>query len=231
MSTASPLDVRTDLPLAIEPDEAVVGAASGRAVAIGPDLAGTSMTPEEFDAVTDWDEMYEYELIRGVLVVSPPTSVEERGPNELLGNLLFIYREQHPLGAAMDGTLPEHSVATPSGDRRRADRVIWAGLGRMPDPARDLPAIVVEFVSEGRRDRRRDYLEKRREYRAAGVREYWIIDRFRRAMTAIRRDEGTGPEERLAIRDGQTYATPLLPGFELPIARLFESADRWAGRG
>ena len=26
-----------------------------------------SMTPEEFDAIEDWDENYRYELIRGVL--------------------------------------------------------------------------------------------------------------------------------------------------------------------
>lgn len=33
---------------------------------------GMLMTPEEFDAATDFDELYSYELIHGVLIVSPP---------------------------------------------------------------------------------------------------------------------------------------------------------------
>ena len=40
---------------------------------------GMLMAPEEFDAVTDCDELYQYELIRGVLVVNPtPCGVRTR---------------------------------------------------------------------------------------------------------------------------------------------------------
>jgi len=120
-----------------------------------------------------------------------------------------------------DDTLSEQYVRT-SANRRRADRVIWAGLGRAPNPTKDMPTIVVEFVSEGKRNRRRDYIEKREEYLASGILEYWIIDRFGRTMTACRSD---GPDV-IVAHDG-TYRTPLLPGFELPLARLLEVADRW----
>src|SRR6516225_8283387 len=47
--------------------------------------AGISMTPEEFDAITDYDECFNYELINGVLVVTPMSSRSERSPNDLLG--------------------------------------------------------------------------------------------------------------------------------------------------
>jgi len=60
--------------------------------------------------------------------------------------------------------------------------VICAGLGRLPDVDRDLPAIAIEHVSEGRRSWNRDYEAKRREC-AAGIAERWVIDRFRRRMT------------------------------------------------
>ncbi|MDX1944706.1 MAG: hypothetical protein SFU86_04800 [Pirellulaceae bacterium] len=40
---------------------------------------------------------------------------------------------------------------------RRRDRALWIGLGRLPDPKVDLPTIVVEFVSPGRRNFLRDY--------------------------------------------------------------------------
>jgi Uma2 family endonuclease len=189
-----------------------------------PGLAGTLMTPEEFDAAEIGDELYNYELIHGVLVVSPPPLEAERDPNEELGFLLRLYREQHPQGAALDKTLPEQTVRTPA-NRRRADRLIWAGLGRVPNPRVDVPTIIAEFVSKERRDRQRDYVEKRREYMELRVAEYWIIDRFRRSMTVIV-NSPADPQEQI-IREHEVYRTPLLPGFELPLARLFALADQW----
>ncbi len=190
---------------------------------LGPELNGTLMTPREFDAVEECDERYVYELVNGVLVVSPPPLEDERDPNEELGFLLRLYREQHPRGAALDATLPEQTVRTRR-SRRRADRVIWAGLGRQPDPRNDVPTIVVEFVSAGKRNRQRDYNTKRREYLKLGVAEYWLIDRFQRIMTVYR----SGVPER-GVGEDESYRTRLLPGFELPLARLLAAADRWQG--
>ena len=190
-----------------------------------PRLDGTSngmiMSPEEFDAVTDYDDQYSYELIRGVVIVNPIPGEAEGDPNEELGHLLRSYGESHPQGSFLDITLSERYIRTQD-SRRRADRVIWAGLGRRPDPTRDVPTIVVEFVSKRSRDRRRDYVEKRREYLAIGVSEYWIIDRFPRTMTVYRK-----PEDELVIPEEDVYRTDRLPGFELPLARLLAVADRW----
>jgi Uma2 family endonuclease len=191
---------------------------------IGPSCAGLRMTPEEFDAITDYDDRYRYELVHGVLVVSPIPGEAERDPNEELGFLLRYYKKYHPLGSALDKTLAEHEIL-PSADRRRADRVIWAGLGRVPDPVSDIPTIVIEFVSKGKRNWLRDYEEKRREYLALGVSQYWIIDRFRRAMT-VYRNTSREPAEQV-VAENEVYGTDLLPGFELPLARLLaEVADR-----
>ena len=47
---------------------------------LGPEHNGMLMTPEEFDAVEDYDDTYSYELIHGVLVVNPiPRSFEGTG--------------------------------------------------------------------------------------------------------------------------------------------------------
>ncbi len=192
--------------------------------AIGPESAGVLLSPEEFDAVADFAEGYRYELVRGVLVVTPIPSEMEAGPNETLGGLLFLYRELHPLGQALDLTLPERYIAI-GGGRRRADRVIWAGLGRRPDPKTDVPTIAVEFVSEGKRHWTRDYVDKRAEYLALGMAEYWIFDRFARIMTAYRATPDGVVE--IAVAEGEVYRTPLLPGFELPLSRLLEAADAW----
>ncbi len=63
--------------------------AQTRKPVLGPDSAGVRMTPEEFDAIEDWDENYRYELIHGVLVVSPPPLDAEVGQNEMLGHWLL----------------------------------------------------------------------------------------------------------------------------------------------
>lgn len=191
-------------------------------IKLGPELAGALLTCEEFDAIEEWDEDYRYELVHGVLVVTPIPLVEETGPNEKLGYWLLHYHEQHPQGAALDYTYPEQYVRTRT-SRRRADRLIWVGLGRMPNRHADLPAIAVEFVSAGKRNWRRDYDEKRREYMEISIREYWIVDRFRRTLTVYRNDP-TGSVE-IVIPEKEIYTTLLLPGFELPLAQLLALAD------
>src|SRR4051812_23463680 len=150
---------------------------TARRTRIGPRAAGRLMTSGEFDATPDsaWDGRYRYELINGVLVVTPPVGDAEADPNDDLGHLLRVYQEHPPPGAALDATMPERTVPT-TANRRRCDRAVWAGLGRLPDTATDVPAVVVEFVSAARRDAVRDYETKRDEYLAAGVREYWVVD-------------------------------------------------------
>lgn len=192
---------------------------------LGPEHNGMAMTPQEFDAITDCDEQYTYELIHGVVVVNPPPSPQERGPNELLGHWLLEYQDDHPQGRSLDDTLVEEYVRT-ADSRRRADRLIWTGLGRQPKVRRDVPTIVVEFVSPGRRAWRRDYVEKRDEYLALGVVDYWVINRFQRRMT-IFRPGVAGPTEEI-IHEGDIYRPSLLPGFELALANLLAAADRWA---
>jgi Uma2 family endonuclease len=185
---------------------------------------GMLMTPEEFDAVTDYDDRYVYELIHGVLIVSPTPGESERDPNGELDFLLRLYQATHPEGKKLDKTLAEQYIPL-ADSRRRADRVVWIGLGRVPDPSLDVPAIVAEFVSKRKRDRVRDYQEKRREYQALGVREYWVIDHFDRTMTIFKNIPGE-PAETI-VKAEETYRTSLLPGFELPLARLLKVADDW----
>ncbi len=189
---------------------------------LGPDANGMLITPAEFDGA-ECEAGWRYELIRGVLIVTPAPLEEERDPNEELGYLLRLYREQHPAGKALDKTLHEHDIAVRD-DRRRADRVIWAGLGRLPRRG-ETPTIAVEFVSSGRRSREQDYHEKRDEYLKVGVQEYWIIDRFQRTMTVHCKRQDTF--ESKVIHEPDVYTTALLPGFALPLARLFALADAW----
>ncbi|MEM1062291.1 MAG: Uma2 family endonuclease, partial [Planctomycetota bacterium] len=122
-------------------------------------------------------------------------------------------------------TVAEQDIKTSSGVRR-GDRVVWCGLGRTPKLA-DVPTIAVEIVSKDKRDRHRDFVEKRREYLQAGVREYWIFDPFRRTLTVCTTAEGDAG--RKVVKATGTYRTALLPGFELSIAELLAEADAVGG--
>lgn len=191
----------------------------------GPESNGILMTPAEFDRADfeDFEEGWCYELINGVLIVKPIPLESEGDPNEELGYWLRSYRDNHRHGSALDCTLSERIVRTGK-NRRRADRVIWAGLGRRPRRF-ETPTIIVEFVSKRKRDRERDYETKRDEYLKIGVKEYWIIDRFQRILTVFSRKAGKVSQR--TVREQQTYKTAILPGFELPLAKLLARADRW----
>jgi Uma2 family endonuclease len=188
---------------------------------LGPESNGILMTPREFDRA-EFVAGWRYELINGVLVVSSTPLRNERDPNEELGRMLRNYQENHPQGSVLNATLSEETVVTGK-NRRRADRVIWAGLGRLPRKS-DPPTIIAEFVSSGRRQQERDYKTKRKEYLAL-VKEYWIFDRFERIMTVFVRQGGK--IKKRVVRANEEYRTDLLPGFVLPLARIIALANRW----
>ena len=189
----------------------------------GLESNGTLMTPTEFDR-GEFDDCWRYELINGVLIVSPIASIREADPNEELGHMLRTYQETHHDGDALDFTVAERHVKT-GANRRRADRLIWAGLGRLPRK-NETPTVIVEFVSGGKRDRERDYETKRDEYQQINVQEYWVIDRFTKSMTVHILEEGKYRKK--VVHGKQIYRTKLLPGFELRLVRLLELADRWS---
>jgi Uma2 family endonuclease len=189
---------------------------------LGPHSNGLQLSPWEFDEA-EFEPGWRYELINGVLIVSPPPKLEERDPNEELGRHLRNYQESDPNGSSLDFTVSEQTVHI-GPHRRRVDRAIWAGLGRLPLTT-ETPTIAVEFVSQGRRSATRDYQVKRDEYRAAGVQEYWIVDRFAHTVTVhcFARRNVTAR----IYTHRQTLTTTLLPGFKLRLSKLFEFADRW----
>jgi hypothetical protein len=52
-----------------------------------------------------------------------------------------------------------------------------------------------------------------------------VIDRIERVMTIYFDDSGKPGERKIA--ENELYKTNLLPGFELPLARLLAAADKW----
>ncbi len=192
---------------------------------LGPACAGIQMTEDEFIAHDDWEIGPRYELIQGVLIVSPAVSGAERFPNDELGYWLRTYRDANP--GIIDDTAYECDVRTSHGIRR-VDRAVFMNLGRAPKSIGDVPAIIVEFVSYGKRNIQRDYFDKRDEFLALGVKEYWVVDRFDRTLVVF--SGATNDPQVRRFPASENYTTPLLPGFVLPLQELFDIADRHADR-
>ena len=82
------------------------------------------------------------------------------------------------------------------------------------------PDLVVEVLSKGTRSR--DLLDKRDLYEREGVPEYWVAhqDRVRVEISRLGPDGAYG--DPIALGPGDTLTSPLLPGFTLPVDRLYE---------
>jgi Uma2 family endonuclease len=138
-----------------------------------------------------------------------------------LYRLLHEYVTDRGLGWVLVAPLP---VRLRPGVYREPD-VIFLSAERPERRAGEYPDgadLVMEVISPGREDRRRDKVVKRAEYAAAGIAEYWIVDPGR-AITVLRLAGNDYVEHgRFGLEAQATSA--LLPGFIVAVAELFAVA-------
>ena len=129
------------------------------------------------------DDGNRYELVRGVLFVTPAPSDPHETIAARLHSLLAPYVTQHNLGYIYRPC----AVIVFDGSQVEPDLMV-----RQPHPNEDnptwetapIPSLIVEIAS--RTTWHRDRNEKRALYRDAGVPEYWIIDGGERTITIVK---------------------------------------------
>ncbi len=179
---------------------------------------GRTMTLEEFlDA--EEEPGYRYELARGVLEV---TYVPGR-PHGLIVYYLFrmltLYGERNPRRIDRFGGAAEFRLWLPAMVSGRNPDVAVALRNTPKDESGDRPPMLaMEIVSEGEAAHHRDYVTKREEYLAFGLREYWIVDRFLQRITVLIRRGDTWTER--VFPNGQSAEGLVLPGFAVPVSDL-----------
>lgn len=195
-------------------------------ILIGPKDHGPRMSLAEFrDAQVQMG--YRYELSRGVIEVAPIARLSHGMLIQAIDEQIYAWKSTNPNIIRYYGGGDQAKMELPRFDsERHPDRSLYT----TPPPDdeqpwdRWTPTIVIDVVSPGIRNRERDYDEKREEYLAAGVLEYWIVDPDKRAMLALTRTGDTWRENRLGA--GGVWTTTLLPGFVLSLTAVIGVLDR-----
>jgi Uma2 family endonuclease len=181
-------------------------------------------TQAEFRAWLDRrpaSDINHYELIRGQIVMSPPSG----WPHGSVGATLVYRLSAHVRGSRL-GRVFDASTGydLPSGDTLEPDVsfISNARFAAGPAPVRGqflriVPDLAIEILSPSSASR--DRVEKSEIYAANGVDEYWIVDTKRRELTLLAREGGRfGPPQIVASGE---IPSRVLPDLAVAVEEVF----------
>lgn len=191
-------------------------------------VVNTKLTSADLELMPD--DGKRYELIEGELYVSRQPGWDHQYTCGRLFKFLDEWCTATGLGVV--NLAPGLIFAE---DDDVAPDVVWISRERLATALDEkghlhtAPELVIEVLSPGTFNERRDRQAKLKLYSRRGVQEYWIVDWMRRQVEVHRRDQGA------LMLIATLYAqdvleTPLLPGFSCEIARLFFSRPMQGGR-
>jgi Uma2 family endonuclease len=177
-------------------------------------------TSADLDLLPDVEGV-RYEIIDGELYVSSQPDWHHQYTCHEIGAELRNWDRHAGLGVA----IPAPGLVFADDDDVAPD-LVWISrerLAAVQDGAghlRAAPELVVEVLSPGSTNERRDREIKLALYSRRGVHEYWIVDWRRQAIEVYRREQAA---LRLVATLGNedTLTSPLLPGFTTPVAGLW----------
>lgn len=165
-----------------------------------------------------------YEIIDGELHVSKQPDWHHQYACDRVSLALHLWNDD--TGAGLPVSAPGVIFAE---DDDVAPDIAWIGRERLANAfdqaghLRVAPDLVVEVLSPGPKNERRDRELKLKLYSRQGVREYWIVDWRNRMVQVFRREQAA--LRLVATLEGEDILTsPLLPGFACPASSLWGPA-------
>ena len=162
-----------------------------------------------------------YELIDGELYVSSAPSYIHQTILMNIGGAFLDYLRAHPIGRIIpgvgvifddyNGVIPDLIFVT----NERLRKTLAGGRFHAA------PEIVIEILSPGSSNQRRDRQVKRNLYAARGAGEYWIVDPENRSVEVHRRNEAGELVLDKSLLQGDELTSGLLPEFSLAVDALF----------
>jgi Uma2 family endonuclease len=177
-------------------------------------------TSADLDAMPD--DGKRYEIIDGELYVSKQPHWHHQHTCVAVATELEIWNRE--TGAGQVNAAPGLIFAD---DDDVAPDVVWISNERRAVALTEdgklhaAPELVIEVISPGYANERRDREAKLKLYSRRGVWEYWIIDWLRRQIEVYRR-ENAALILVATLHEADTLETPLLPGFKCCLVTLFE---------
>jgi Uma2 family endonuclease len=169
------------------------------------------------------DDGKRYEVVDGELLVSKQPDWQHQLVCTQLLVFLQTWNNQTHAGIA---NLAPGLVFTD--DTAVVPDVVWISRERLRTALQadgklhSSPKLVVEVLSPGSENARRDREVKLKLYSRRGVQEYWVIDWQERRIEVYRRNNGLLALER-TLNEADTLQSPLLPGFSCAVNQLFTS--------
>ena len=187
--------------------------------AVPPVRSGLKLTYDDFLLFPD--DGKRHELIDGEHYVTASPNLKHQQVLLNLTLLIGTWLDKHPIGrmffAPFDVVFTNFDVVEPDLLYLSNKRMVEVAT---PQHLRGAPELVVEVASPSTRSR--DETIKRRLYERNGVSEYWVVDPDIDVVRVYRRgEEGFARAMELRRDADDVLVTPLLPGLELPLARIF----------
>ena len=178
-------------------------------------------TTADLEGLPDIDGV-RYEIIDGELYVSKQPDWHHQLACTRIATELGQWSRQTSNGV----TLFAPGLVLPE-DENVAPDLVWVSRDRLAAIAdayghlRAAPELIVEVLSPGSANERRDRELKLKLYSRQGVREYWIVDWRTRTVQVYRRQR-TALRLIATLEGTDAITSPLLPGFSCPLSSLWE---------
>jgi Uma2 family endonuclease len=174
-------------------------------------------TVEEWAAL---DEDVEGELVDGYLVEEEVASWEHE---IVVSWLIAVLRAWvRPRGGFVLGSETKILIGPDRG--RKPDVLAFLGA-RRPGPTAMPPDIVVEVITSTPRDQRRDRIDKKADYAAIGVGQYWLVDPVARTFEVLSLHPDGCFLEVLGVAEGR-HDVPGCAGLRLDLDALWAEVEQ-----
>ena len=160
------------------------------------------------------------ELCDGRLEFLPMPSLAHQFMVAFLYETLWAFVKPLALGSVLFAPLPVRLWAR----HLREPDVVFFKTGRFTDLHKppDGADLVMEVVSPGEENRTRDLEDKRQDYAAAGIAEYWIVDPQEQHVIVLTLDGQTYREHGVFGHD-TTATSVLFSGFSVVVDNVFSA--------
>jgi Uma2 family endonuclease len=167
------------------------------------------------------DDGNRYELIEGELYVSRAPGIPHQRVLQSLQIGLSEYLKEFPVGILVPGAgaiFSDYDAVIPDLAFVRHERWDEVVTGDKFTGALD---IVIEILSPGTQNRKRDLSAKRKLYANYAIAEYWIVDSENQSVLIFRLRVQSF-EEVVTLTGNEELSSPMLPGFRLKVMDIFK---------